>query len=156
MCIQRHAAVLQVATTQCSPHEDHRTLTGECSKPLQQLLQLSHSGDDDLWCIGLAELLCCWTFARQSAHDQANAWLLLLSHCCRWRPVAWVLEFSVTPSGRSFKVVVNNKQALPSMRGFWQLLLRCDVKRATLVYSFKRTQSTQDEVCKASAVLRMS
>ena len=25
--MQRHAAILQVATTQCSPHEDHRTLT---------------------------------------------------------------------------------------------------------------------------------
>ena len=59
--------------------------------------------------------------------------------------------------GRSFKVVLKvHKKALLSMRRFWQLLLRYDVKSATIMQSFEKIQSTQYVVSNMFAVLQCS
>ena len=56
--------------------------------------------------------------------------------------------------GRSFKVVLKaHKKALLSMRRFWQLLLRYDVKSASIMQSFEKIQSTQYVVSNIFAVL---
>ncbi len=55
--------------------------------------------------------------------------------------------------GRSFKVVLKtHKKALLSMRRFWQLLLRYDVKSAIIMQSFEKIQSTQYMVSNVNAV----